>query len=437
MSSLPRSLTLPSGARVSLRRRGQGPVRARSASPGAPLFAPALAALTGDVEITVKRAALDPLALALSDFHVLRAVLVKAGFVEEEPVEIDCLNCGEHLRVSPCERLELGPYEDGELDDPELDRTAETGAPIDVAPIALGRVRDATTVTLRPRTVEDALPLWEALARDPFEIDEAVVRAMGVASLGPSRDPRRIARALSACEDAAFASVTDAFLATHYPPRLASDVFCTRCRAKNTVDAPYDREFEPSFALEGVREEPGAEDEGVRADGVPPLEEFVEIAHAIADPLIASIPGEKAELVVESETPAVDDGGVPLLGSYLPPPPKDAPVPTRPPLVTIYYQTFQAIERDEGPFDWEEELRETIEHELEHHVYFLRGDDPMDERERAEIDREIVRVVGRGETTRRTFTALGESVADFFRRAWPLVVIAALVLAITLAEGRC
>ena len=40
-----------------------------------------------------------------------------------------------------------------------------------------------------------------------------------------------------------------------------------------------------------------------------PLEEFVELAHAIADPLIAEIPGERVELVVDDGTPAVDDGG--------------------------------------------------------------------------------------------------------------------------------
>jgi hypothetical protein len=105
--------------------------------------------------------------------------------------------------------------------------------------------------------------------------------------------------------------------------------------------------------------------------------------------------------------------------------------------VTVYYQTFAAIEREEGPFDWEGELRETIEHELEHHVYFLRGDDPMDEEEHAEIEREAVRVLGRREATRRTLAVFGLSVPDFLSRAWPLVLIGAAALAITLAEGRC
>ena len=146
---------------------------------------------------------------------------------------------------------------------------------------------------------------------------------------------------------------------------------------------------------------------------------------------------QRPELIVEDGVPAVDDGGEPLLGAYLPPPPKDAPVPTRPPTVTIYYRTFSRIEAEEGPYDWEGELRETIEHELEHHLYFLRGDDPMDEEERAEIGREAVRVVGEREATRRALAGFGLSIPDFFVRAWPLLLIGALVLLISLAESRC
>ncbi len=37
---------------------------------------------------------------------------------------------------------------------------------------------------------------------------------------------------------------------------------------------------------------------------------------------------------------------------------------------------------EDGPFDWDAELAETIEHELEHHMAYLVGDDPMDEEER-------------------------------------------------------
>jgi hypothetical protein len=139
--------------------------------------------------------------------------------------------------------------------------------------------------------------------------------------------------------------------------------------------------------------------------------------------------------VVESGTPAVDDGGEPLLGSYVPPYAGDLATPSRAPTVTIYYRTFRAIEADGGPFDWEAELEETIEHELEHHLFYLRGDDPMDAAERDAIDHEALRLIGRREATRRTLGSFGESIADFTRRTWPLWVIALAVLLMTIYGG--
>jgi hypothetical protein len=461
---LPRTLTLPSGRRATLRRAGDLPDRGPGpddGGPGSPRFASVLALLRGSspavlLEDTKTRARIEVEDLALADFHVVRAILTKAKLAPEEEVEVECHNCDALLVAAPCAGLEVGPWEDGELGDPELDRTEPLGAPIPTAPVTVGRVRVVRTMTLAPRTVREALPLFAALARDPFVVDEEFVSGMGILALGAITAPTRIARILSDCDDASFAVVTDTFLAAHYPLRLGCDVFCASCGARNTIDAPALREFERGLpgadeAREGADTADGAgEDaaeerapqarsrEAARAGArVPPLETFVELAHAIAEPLIAELPGEPVELIVEDGTPAVDDGGVPLLGSYVPPPAKDAPVPSRPPTVTIYYRTFVAIERDEGPFDWEDELEETIEHELEHHLYFLRGDDPMDEEEHAEIDREALRVVGRAEATRRTLAVFGLSIPDFFVRAWPLVLLAAVVLAITLAEGRC
>ena len=72
---------------------------------------------------------------------------------------------------------------------------------------------------------------------------------------------------------------------------------------------------------------------------------------------------------------------------------------------------------EEGPYDWEDELAETIEHELEHHVSFLRGDDPMDDEERAEIRDEAVRIVGRGEATRRDARGLRRELDGLLARA--------------------
>jgi hypothetical protein len=436
---LPRTLTLPSGARVTLERSSTRAMAPATRTEQAPLFSEVVALFDADVRLAKKEKGaratrIDVQDLSLADFHVVRAALTKAGLVAEDEVEIACHNCEEVVILRPCECLETGPWEDGELGDPELDRTAPFGAPLDIAPILLGRVRQARTVTLAPRTVREAMPLLTALGSDPLSIDADVVRGMGITALGPIEEPARIARTLAECDDASFGAVTDAFLSAHYPLRLAGEAFCPKCKARNTVDAPALREFE----LGPVRpDDPRGLEEPRLLPPLPPIEDFVELAHAIAEPLISEIPGEKAELIVDDETPAVDEGGEPLLGSYVPPPPKDAPVATRPPTVTIYYRTFQAIEREEGPYDWEGELRETIEHELEHHVFYLRGDDPMDEAEHDEIDREALRVVGRAEARRRTLALFGLSIPDFLVRAWPLVLIGAAVLAITFAEGRC
>ncbi|HVJ90315.1 MAG TPA: hypothetical protein VM580_10965 [Labilithrix sp.] len=61
----------------------------------------------------------------------------------------------------------------------------------------------------------------------------------------------------------------------------------------------------------------------------------------------------------------------------------------------------------------------------------------MDDEEHAEIDREVVRVIGRREATRRSLADFGLSIPDFVRRAWPLIALGAAALAIWLAEASC
>jgi hypothetical protein len=430
---LPRTLTLPSGRRVQVRLR---PVPAPREEARAGLFAEALRVLEEEVVIVAAgKEEVDPRDLPLSDFHLLRAVVTKAGLLPEAEVEITCSNCDALLAARPCARLEVGPWEDGEIDDPELDRTLPFGEAVAIEPFPIGRVREARDVVLAPRTVREAAPLHEALARGdpPSRVgwDGAIVTALGIVRLGALEDPGRIARALADADPDARAIVTDVFLAAHYPARLACDLFCPSCKARNVVDAPYDRELEPG---EVVRPEPGGDAELSR---VPPLERFVENVHAIGDPLLAELPGERPDLVVEDGPPAVDDGGEPLLGAYEPPPPEGAPVPTRPPTVRIYYRTFVREEEEGGLYDWEGELRETIEHELEHHVSFLRGADPMDDEERAEINREALRVLGEKEVGRRNVAGVVVGIGDFLRRGWPLILLAALALVVSIAESRC
>jgi hypothetical protein len=393
---LPASLTLPSGAEVKLRAPKQ-PATPRKRAAGEPLFSEVLG-LFADGTVTLEGK--DVRDLALSDFHVLRAVLTKHGFVDEQEIEVACANCDAKLCVRPCAKLEIAPYVDGELDDPELDGLEPPDVEHDIEGLGV--------VKLAPRTVRQAEPLFAAVAKTTFDITPEVASALGVSGVE--------AADLAECDDDAFGELCELFLRTHYPQRLGAIVFCPECKARNDVDAPYERELEARAR------------EGGEVSAVPSFDAFADRAQGIAEPMLAAIPGEKVLFVVEAGTPAVDDGGEPLLGSYLP------GAGGLPPTVTVYYKTFCAIEADEGPYEWEEELEETIEHELEHHLYFLKGDDPMDAAERAEIEREALRVVGKKEAARREMASFGESLLDFAKRTWPLWLIALVVLFLSLAR---
>ena len=441
LAKLPAKLTLPSGATLQLRLArpksagGPGTPEPLARAPGAPLFSEAVRALTPPderVSLTQDGKAVDVQSLPLRDFHVLRAVLARSGVIAEEPVEISCRNCGEPMKVRPCAALEIGPWVDGELDDPELDTTLPLGEPVDIPETPLGRVRTARTVTFEERTVDDARELFVAAAREHLAVTPEVVRAMGIVALGAERDASRIANALAECDDDAFLAVGDAFLATHYVLRLGCVVFCEACGARNDVDAPYERESGGGGGSVSDERERTVPSEGE----FPDFDAFAARAREIAQPMLDAVPGEPAQLVLEGGTPAVDDGGEPLLGSYLPPHPGDSGTPTQSPLVTVYYRTFCAMWHEDGPYDWEDELTETIEHELDHHISFLRGDDPTDDEERAVIREEAVRIVGRREVGRRAIEGFGASWTDFLRRTWPLWVLAVLALLVMLATQR-
>ena len=427
---LPAKLTLPSGAVVSLGRPDAAEPLVRA--PGAALFSEAVRALTppeARVALTRDSKPLDALSLPLRDFHVLRAVLARSSVVAEIEVELACRNCGEPMTVRPCAALEIGPWADGELGDPELDTSLPFGEPVEIPAIPLGRVRTARTVTFEERTVAQARDLFVAAARERLELTPEVVRAMGITALGTETDAKKISRALAECDDEAFLAVGDAFLAAHYVLRLGAVVFCEACGARNDVDAPYERES-------GGGGGDGASSRSAPVEAFPSFDAFATRAREIAEPMLEGVPGEPAELVLEGGTPAVDDGGEPLLGSYVPPHAGDSATPTQSPLVTVYYRTFLAMWNEDGPYDWEDELTETIEHELDHHISFLRGDDPTDDEERAVIREEAVRIVGRREVGRRAIVGFGASWTDFLRRTWPIWVIAILALLFTLATQR-
>lgn len=424
----PRSLTLPSGRRVRMR---EGTTISEETTEPEGLFAGARDVLTdgtivliGDDELPF---AMDD--LALGDFHVIRAVLTKDGVLEEPEIEITCRNCEAKVTARPCAGLEIAPWEDGDLGDDELDTTLPFGQPIEIPTIPLGRVRSASTVTFVRRTVAQATPLFVAFEEGIPAITHAIVEAMGIVALGNERSVDKIVDALSSCEDDAFDAITDAFLASHYVLRLSSVALCKECGARNDVDAPYDREME----LVGQRPLVTEAREDEDAVELPPLETFLARANELGNPMRSKTPGgDEIKLIVNNGIPPVDDGGVPMLGCYEPATLDGFGGTAHPPRITLFYRTFRSMWTDEGPYDWEDEIRETIEHELEHHEYFLDGADPMDEAEHAAIDDEQRRIVGTKESRRRAVRTFGESFVDFIRRAWPLLAIAFIALLLTL-----
>ena len=423
----PKRVHLPSGRVVALEAKVSAP---RKRAPGEPLFSELVTlASSGELALREGDAAVDVWTLQLADFHALRAIATRLGWLAEEPIEIGCRNCAEPMRVAPCASLELGPWVDGELDDEELDGTLDLTMPHEIPPVRLPRGTTAREITLRDVTAAEAVPLHRALRRRRLAITDRVVAAMGVVSLGLEKDPRRIAEALERCTDAAWIAIGHLFLQAHYAPRLASVAICPKCGARNDVDAPYDREFEPAPF------EPQSNEELF-----PPFEAFAARAREIFDSATLEKEGAGAAraglvtLIVDSGVPACDDGGEPLLGSYVPPG-GDPTAPVGVAEVTVYHRTFEAMWKEDGPYDWDAELTETIEHELEHHDGWLVGHDPMDDEERAEIVREHQRMVGRRTAARRSVSALGADFGGFLARTWPIwLIIAVVSLAITVCN---
>ena len=430
---------LPSGRVVVLEGTVASPLK-RGAK--APLFSELTALLdAGEAAVTEAGHPLDVRALPLRDFHVLRAIATHRGWLSEDKVTIACRNCDRPVQVAPCAELALGPFEDGELDDPELDRVLDLSEAHPVPAIALSGERTATDVRLRDVTLGDAAALHRALRRRRVVLTGAVVKAMGVSALGPETEPRAIAQALSHCSDEAWAAVGDVFLQAHYGPRLAAVVLCPECGARNDVDAPYDREFEPAFPTPQSNE---ASDEVF-----PDFDAFSAYAQASYD----AIGGPRAALVrleIDEGVPACDDGGEPLLGSYVPPA-GDPSAPIGSGVVTLYYRSFRAEaqqawggpwegeapddEGPPGPYDWKAEVDETLRHELEHDAGFRAGSDPMDDDERAEIESERARLVGRKVVARQSVAALGADVRGFLARTWLIwAIVAAATLAVTVCD---
>jgi hypothetical protein len=415
---------LPSGLVVTMEVRGQPAPRERA--PAAPLFSEVGELLaSGDVKLlrAGDAAPLDAPSLELRDFHALRAIATRLGWLAEEPVDFPCRNCAAPITHRPCAALELGPFVDGELDDPELDATLDVGVAHPIPPVPLAGGAVARDVKLRALTAADAAPLHRALRRRRLVVSERVVHAMGVAALGPLADPRRIAAALARCSEEAWGAIGDLFLRAHYPLRLSSTALCPKCGARNDVDVPYDREFEPSRPTEQSNEEV-----------FPDVDAFDARARASFERIAGALAGQLT-LAVDDGVPDCDDGGEPLMGAYVPPG-GDPSAPVGAGQITLYCRTFLAMWREDGPFDWAGEIDETIDHELEHHEGWRVGHDPMDDEERAEIAHEHARVVGRRTVARASVRALGGDLGDFFARTWLIwLIVAVVTIAITVC-GR-
>ena len=93
--------------------------------------------------------------------------------------------------------------------------------------------------------------------------------------------------------------------------------------------------------------------------------------------------------------------------------------------MTVYYQTFRRMWEEDGPYDLEAELHETIDHELEHHLHHLAGHDPLDEEERAEARGEIRKLYGDRRLARLAVREAAGDLGTFVRMTWPFLLLIA------------
>lgn len=413
--TLPAAIRLPSGRRLRLRERPAADVSPLEATEEDGVIAASFDQIARAVILVPEdeeaHVALED--LALEDGHVLRALFARLGRIDEPEIEVVCENCERTHRLAPSRSTELAPFVDDELGDPELDAPFPFDAPLAIPAVVTDR-GVAVDVVLTRRTVGEAEALWRRDLAAPPAITPRVVAALGVRRLGRETRLSRIAEALGAASSEARRAVFDHFESAHYGPRLVGSVMC-ECGAR--VFAPGPAPFEL-----GERHRPP------RVGATEPftLAAFEERVSRATERIFARRRLRNIVVVVDSGVPACDAGGTPLLGSYGP-----ADFEEAPPEVRLYYRTFCAEAVADPTFDWEAEVDETIEHELEHHENFLDGDDPLDDEERRVIAQEEARRVGKEELMRR---AVSEVVADgfsFVRYGWPLLVLL-LVLTIVM-----
>ena len=362
---------------------------------------------TGEPPTRLDARAVD--ALALRDFHVLRDLAIRSKLLPSEKEIVACDNCDAELVFDPSAL----PVED--LDDRYEDE--EQAREVDVS---LEKIR----VRMRPVTVREARPLWHELRKNRgLDITPKLLGAMGVVRIEPDvSDLRLVAKRLRALSDESWSRIEEAFLDLAYPPRAIASITCARCETVHDMEVPWPRELEPGLYRRS------------RAEGAPfpDATDFEARAWAVADATFRRMNAGGLTLRVELGVPEVDAGGVPMLGSYTDEPREDGGTDF---VVRLYYQTFERSFREDVDFDWSHELDETIEHEAQHHLYYLSGHDPMDAQERAESERHLIRRVGGDKRYRKLQQrALLSGVWEIVRVLVPALALVALAVVVL---SRC
>jgi hypothetical protein len=425
-------IRLPSGSSVRVHRNGRGAPRADDVVDGARMFAGrTLAALLegevvverGDGKARVALTRQELLSLDLRDFHVLRDVCERLGAVLPEETDAgECRNCDSPLVVEP-RGASLEDLQERYEREPKVreERLAWASAGAG-RPRGRGKSARARGLLLRTPTVEQARPLWAALAKPgPLLVTPALVRALGVRSIGAETRASLLADALARAPDRAWAAVERGFLSVAYAERSFHPFTCAECGALHEIDAPLSREFVADTE---------ASRRSVAPEGsFPDAAEFERLVERLGAEVYAARGVQRIALRVDDGVPDIDTAGEPLLGSYEPREEVDAAGNSRTEfLVTVYFRSFKKMHEEDGPYDLEAELRETIDHEIEHHLYYLAGHDPMDATERAEARRELEDVYGRKTLRSQERREVLAELARGLRFVVPLLVAVALLL---------